>query len=144
MFIRKKINKSGIISIQIIDKSTGRYKVLKTIGSSSDNKIINQLVNQGKQEINILQKQCSLNFELENEKLLVDTFFNGINKFELLGPELILGRLFDQIGYNAIKEELFRYLVITRLVYPVSKLKTIDYLFKYKGICLTLTRYIAT
>src|SRR5690606_17928788 len=28
----------------------------------------------------------------------------------------------------------FRHLVITRLVYPVSKLKTVDYLFKYKGI----------
>jgi len=32
MFVRKKRNKSGVISIQIIDKSTGKYKLLKTIG----------------------------------------------------------------------------------------------------------------
>ena len=48
--------------------------------------------------------------------------------------------MFGQVGYNAIKDELFKYLVITRLVYPVSKLKTIDYLFKYKGICLDIDK----
>ena len=36
MFVRKKKNPSGIVSIQIIDKSQGKYKVIKTIGSSSD------------------------------------------------------------------------------------------------------------
>ena len=36
MFIRQKKNKSGVISIQVIDKSNGKYKLLKTIGSSSD------------------------------------------------------------------------------------------------------------
>jgi transposase len=49
---------------------------------------------------------------------------------------MVLGKLFDQIGFNAIKDELFRHLVIARLIYPVSKLKTIDYLQKYKGITL--------
>ncbi len=44
MFVRKKKNKSGIVSIQIIDKSTGRYRVRKTIGSSSDQQEIGQLV----------------------------------------------------------------------------------------------------
>jgi len=38
MFVRKKQNKSGVISVQIIDKSSGKYKVVKTIGSSSDEK----------------------------------------------------------------------------------------------------------
>jgi hypothetical protein len=44
MFIRQKKNKSGVISIQVIDKSNGKYKLLKTIGSSSDQLKINQLV----------------------------------------------------------------------------------------------------
>jgi len=56
----------------------------------------------------------------------------------LIGPELVLGKLFDEIGFNAITEGLFRHLVITRLVYPVSKLKTTDYLFKYKGVIVTV------
>ena len=36
MFIRKKKNKSGLISVQVIDKSSGKYKMLKTVGSSAD------------------------------------------------------------------------------------------------------------
>ncbi|MEK7718454.1 MAG: hypothetical protein AAB347_02405 [Bacteroidota bacterium] len=36
MFIRQKNNKSGTVSIQIIDKSRGRYKTVKTIGTSMD------------------------------------------------------------------------------------------------------------
>ncbi|MDR2469356.1 MAG: DUF3872 domain-containing protein [Tannerella sp.] len=36
MFLRKKINPSGVVSVQIIDKSKSRYRVLKTIGSSFD------------------------------------------------------------------------------------------------------------
>lgn len=36
MFVRQKKNKSGVISIQVIDKSSGKYKLHKTIGSSND------------------------------------------------------------------------------------------------------------
>jgi hypothetical protein len=36
MFARKKPNPSGVVSIKIIDKSSGNYKVIKTIGSSAD------------------------------------------------------------------------------------------------------------
>ncbi|MEK6952911.1 MAG: IS1634 family transposase, partial [Nanoarchaeota archaeon] len=140
MYVRQKKNISGIISVQIIDKSTGKYKVIKTIGSSADDKIVEQFYSQAKQEIAALQNQPIFNFEIENEKLFVDTFFNGINEFKLLGPEILLGKLFDQIGFNAIQDELFRDLVITRLVYPVSKLKTVDYLFKYRGIHVPINK----
>lgn len=67
---------------------------------------------------------------------MVNLFFNGIRKLSLVGPELLLGKLFDEIGFNSIKDELFRHLVLTRLCYPVSKLKTTDYLFKYKGVSI--------
>jgi hypothetical protein len=33
MFVREKKNKSGTVSVQIIDKSTGSYHVAKTVGS---------------------------------------------------------------------------------------------------------------
>src|SRR5690554_3172543 len=36
MFVRKKKNPSGVISVQVIDKSSGKYVVRKTVGSSSD------------------------------------------------------------------------------------------------------------
>lgn len=134
MFVRKKPNKSGIISIQIIDKSSGHYRLIKTVGSSADPAVIDSLFFQARQLIAVLKGQGVLNFEIANEQMLMDLFFNGINEIQLAGPELVLGKLFDEIGFNKISEDLFRHLVIARLAYPVSKLKTTDYLFKYKGV----------
>ena len=36
--------------------------------------------------------------------------------------------------FNEIKNTLFRHITIARLAYPASKLKTVDYLYRYLGI----------
>ena len=51
MFVRKKKNPSGVVSIQIIDKSRGTYKVYKRIGSSSDTIEVEALFQAGKKWI---------------------------------------------------------------------------------------------
>ena len=134
MFVRRKPNPSGVISVQIIDKSTGSYEVFRTVGSSADLAQIDLLVKKAKLEILQHSKQIPLPFNQQAELEFADTFINHIDSLELAGPELLLGKIFDEIGFNAVEDDLFRHLVITRLVYPVSKLKTVDYLFKYKGI----------
>jgi transposase len=136
MFVRKKANKSGVIGIQIIEKRLGKSTLLKTVGSSSDLNQVAALFEKGQQLIQEIKGQTSLYFDKNNEEQLVDLFFNGIRELSLVGPELLLGKLFDEIGFNAIKDQLFRHLVLTRLCYPVSKLKTVDYLFKYKGLSI--------
>ncbi len=40
MFLRKKKNKSGSTSVQIISKERGKYKVVKTIGNSDNERIL--------------------------------------------------------------------------------------------------------
>ena len=47
MFVRKKKNRSGVISVQVIDKSSGSYKLVKTIGSSADPKTVEKLYLEG-------------------------------------------------------------------------------------------------
>ena len=136
MHLQKKKNKSGSISIQIRQREAAGSKLVKTIGCSFDPGVIEQLIVKGKQEIARLIGQRPINFDALKEQELVDVFFNRIEAVSLVGPELLLGKLFDEIGFNALTEDLFRHLVITRLVYPVSKLKTTDYLFKYKGITI--------
>lgn len=140
MFIRQKNNQSGTVSIQIIDKSRGSYKVIKTIGSSSDPIELDRLYALAKTELLHLVPQLDINFNIDKEQELVDLFYKSIDKIRLVGPELVLGKLFDEVGFNNIKDELFRHLVITRLCYPVSKLKTTDYLFKYKGVSIEVDR----
>lgn len=126
--------------MQVIRKSSGKYEVVRTIGSSKDPQQIKDLVAEAEHYISSLTKQSAINFEIENERLIVDLFFKGIDNIRLVGPELLLGKLFDEIGFNKIRGSLFRPLVITRLVYPVSELKTADYLFKYSGSIIDVER----
>jgi hypothetical protein len=137
MFIRKKTNKSGSVSIQIIDKSSG-YKVVKTIGSSKDPEKINQL--EAKARNFLVGNQATLFKTVE--ELAVEDFLQDLSNSQIhtIGPELIFGVLFDRIGFGVIPEELFRHIVIARLAYPASKLKTADYLYRYKGINLDVQR----
>jgi hypothetical protein len=51
-----------------------------------------------------------------------------------VGFDHLLGPIFDQIGFNKINDELFKQLVISRIAYPKSKLKTTQYLYRYKQI----------
>lgn len=136
MFFRKKKNKSGVISVQVIDKSSGKYKLLKTIGSSADLIIVDKLIEQARNYIHTYGGQTGLDFILGDDQRYFQSIYDNIQQVQLLGPEIILGKLFAEIGFDAIEDELFKHLVIARLVYPVSKLKTIDYLQKHKGITL--------
>jgi len=45
-----------------------------------------------------------------------------------------LGRIFDEIGFNQIEDDLFKDLVIARVAFPKSKLKTKEYLYRFKQI----------
>ena len=140
VFVRKKKNKSGVVSIQIIDKSSGKYELYRTVGSSSEATEIEQLFKKGKQEVQQLIGQQTILFDRDKDQEFFGIIFNSIEDYQLVGPELLLGKLFDEIGFNQIPDELFRHLVITRLVYLVSKLKTTDYLFKYKGITIDVVK----
>lgn len=135
MFIRKKKNKSGSISIQIIDKSTGRYTVIKTIGYADDDSQKEQeLVLQAHEYISELTRQSHIDFSFSEDTVFLKQLQDGLQRLFVIGPELILGKIFDEVGYNKIPQPLFRHLVLTRLIYPGSKLKTVDYLLRYKGV----------
>jgi transposase len=134
MYLRRKLNASGSTSVQVVQKQNGRVKIVQTIGSSKNALEIAALYELGLSAIKDLQQLSELPFDQRLEQQFVDDFKRGIQQLCLVGPELLLGQIFDDIGFNAIEQDLFRHLVITRLVYPVSKLKTVDYLAKYKGI----------
>lgn len=136
MFVRKKHNKSGAVSVQIIDKKND-YKAVQTVGSSADKNEIESLFLEGKRIVNTNSPEQQWLFACKSkEELAVENFVENLANVQVrtIGPELIFGALFDRIGFGAIGEEMFRHITISRLVYPVSKLKTIDYLRRYRGI----------
>jgi len=136
IFLRKLKNRSGSTSIQIISKSSGKYRVLKTVGCGNTEQEIENLKYLAQQEIERLSNQPKL-FISENDTIVEDVFASLSNaSIKTIGPELVFGSIYDNIGFGAIKEDLFRHLVIARLSFPLSKLKTIDYLYRFQGVML--------
>jgi len=133
MYIRELKNRSGSISIQVISKSAGRYRVVKTIGCGTQRHKIERLKQVARQEIKQLESQPTL-FVFENDELIEEAISSLSNSsISTVGPELIFGRIYDHIGFGQINEALFRHLVISRLAFPLSKLKTTEYLYRYQG-----------
>ena len=130
MFLRKKVNKSGVISVQIIDKSSGKYKVYKTIGSSSDLNEVDSLFLEGRRII--LEAQKAQEFDFTDYRKIYSDVLSSIVSQKNIGIQYVLGKIFNDIGFNQIKDNLFKDLVLYRLVYPKSKLKTTEYLYRYE------------
>lgn len=138
MFVRKLKNRSGSTTVQIISKSLGKYKVVQTIGCSNREQNIQKFIYLAKYEIERLSKQTKL--FISEKDILVEKIFSSLSNASIrtVGPELIFGKIYDSVGFNVIKEDLFRHLVIARLTFPLSKLKTVEYLNRYQGIRLDL------
>jgi len=125
MFVRKKRNKSGSTSIQIIQKLKGKYKVVRTVGSSADTTELDRLYQEAQELIPKLFNQLTL-YEDRITPSNISELSN--DHIRIIGPELIFGRIFDHIGYDKINNELFRDLVISRITHPGSKLQLSIYL----------------
>jgi len=132
MYVRKKGNRSGVISVQVITKIHGKSKLIRTIGSSHDEKVIENLVEKGNQFIASFGGQKTL--DLSDESSMFKSAFRSINSHTEVGTELLLGKIFDDIGFHVVDDPLFRQLVLSRLTYPVSKLRTSDYLDQYHDL----------
>jgi len=132
MFVREKENKSGVVSVQVIAKVNGKSKLVKTIGSSIDPVVVADLVRQGNLFIASFGGQQVLDFS--DEATLLRSVFQNICSHVEVGTEMFLGKIFDGIGFRAVGDDIFRRLVLSRLTYPVSKLKTSDYLEKYHDL----------
>ena len=105
MFVRKKKNRSGTVSVVVADKSSGKFKELKTIGVSSDPDEIARLEVKARQWIE---------------------GYSGQQTFDV-----ILGHIYDRIGFGAIGDSILRHLVIARVCQPQSKVATAAYLKSY-------------
>jgi len=122
MFVRKKKNRSGSVSIQIIEKINRKNKVLRTIGSSSDPQEIEKLYKQALYEMPRLYGATL--FDPPEDTNITDLSNDDIR---VIGPELIFGRIFNYIGFNAIEDQLFKDLCISRITHPGSKLNLSEY-----------------
>ena len=135
MFVRKKPNKSGTVSIQVIEKRNGSSRLMKTIGSSADASEIESLFQQGKLWIKNYKHQYDLFEEStlpdHSEEEMVDFVVSNIENVLINGIQLITEKVFKSIGFDGLEDEILRHLVTARLSQPMSKSGTSAYLKDY-------------
>ena len=98
------------------------------------------------QEISRLAGQSYL--FIDSADLLIDSFVAQLhnNQLQLVGPQLLLSPLYEEMGLDVFKEDSYlKPLIISRLVYPGSKLKTVHYLKRHFDLSVsvyTIYRYL--
>jgi transposase len=131
VYSRKKRNKSGTTSIHIVRKEGSRQVHVKAVGSAQSEEQLALLELLAQEQIAQLKQQSTLDLKFDEDKKHIELLRNSIDSVQIAGVELILGKLFNEIGFNAIAEPLFRHLVLCRICYPGSKLRTVDYLQRH-------------
>ena len=133
MFINKCKNKSGTVSVRVLEKKGTSNILVKSFGCSRDDSEIERMVAEARDFIRI-QNGSYYNLFNPPPQPKIEEFVDGIanSQVSVVGPEAVFGKLFDHVGYGEIGG-LFRPLVLSRLVAPGSKLKTVDYLWRYSG-----------
>ena len=132
MFVRRKLNASGTTSVQIVEKRQGRSVLVQTVGCARADEDVRKLEMRAERVLDELRPQLAIDFGgTPLESALIDVMRSAVVR--AVGPELVLGKIFDSIGFSQLSEELFRDIVLARLVYPTSKLKTVDYLLRHRG-----------
>ncbi|MDR0612007.1 MAG: hypothetical protein LBG45_00685 [Dysgonamonadaceae bacterium] len=90
------------------------------------------------EELRFGKKQLFLSGQDEPVELTVQSLSNS--SIGTVGPEPVFGRIYGFIGFGAIDGELFRHLTVSRPAFPLSKLKTVEYLYRYQGVLLDIDR----
>lgn len=132
MFVRRKVNKSGITSVVVVDKSGGSFRQVKSFGSSSDPAEIERMFKEATEWVLRYGGQQLLDFDAAERTR--DEYRNMLSNVERTlqnAPQMILNRVYDNIGFNAIGDDILRHLAIARVCQPMSKVATADYLKSY-------------
>ena len=90
MFIRKKQNKSGSVSVHIISKARGRYSIVESIGVGKTEQEISNLCLKAKALLKQYQGGLSLFTDAEESQYesILSTISN--NQIQVVGPRIKL------------------------------------------------------
>ena len=133
MFTRRKHNRSGTISVVVVDKSGGRFTEIHRVGVARSEEEAAALEAEGRHWIDTYGGQQMIDFEskAETELRTAEDVLSGIRSARLTAVQTIINKVYDSIGFNEIKDEELRHLVIGRICQPMSKKATVDYLRRH-------------
>ena len=133
MYVRRKHNRSGSISVTVVDKSSGRYAEIHQLGVAKNEEEAAALEAEGRHWISTYGGQLEIDFEdgLVSECRTTEDVLSNIRTARLTASRTIIGKVYDRIGFNRIEDEELRHLVVGRICRPMSKKATVDYLRRH-------------
>jgi hypothetical protein len=114
MFTRRKHNRSGTISVVVVDKSSGGFKEIHRVGIAHSEEEAAALEAEGRHWIATYGGQQLIDFEgkAETELRTTEDVLSGIKSARLTAAQTIISKVYDSIGFNEIKDEELRHLVV--------------------------------
>lgn len=133
MFVRKKKNRSGTVTIVVVDKSHGRFREVHNLGTSSDAHEIDKLEMEARKWIFKNVGQPALDLWPEERLLPESEIISSIKDLRQDGAVKLLKQVYSGIGFDSLRDKVLRDLAIARVCEPRSKLATVDYMRRYWG-----------
>ena len=106
MCVLKKHNRSGSTSVVVVSKASGKYKEIKSFGSSTSEEEIDSLCDKAAAWIRSFGGQQELDFEDRKGKEVEESerFLSYIDNVLINGTKLLLDQIYDSIGFNKFLE----------------------------------------
>lgn len=133
MFVRKKKNRSGTISIVVVSKSQGQFKEVKSFGIAKTESEAEHIYQTALRWLKTYAGQEEIDFDDRKGREFEETerVVNNMDAVLINGTQLLLEGIYDDVGFKRIPDEILRHLVIARVSQPASKLATTEYLKSY-------------
>lgn len=130
MFVRKKKNRSGTISIVVVSKVHSKFTEVKSFGVAHSTEEVDMLYRKALYWIHKHGGQQEFDFENAKGREFDETIrvVDNMDAVLINGTQLLLEGIYNGIGFNKISDEVLRHLVIARVSHPASKLATTSYL----------------
>lgn len=132
MFVRRRKNADGTISFQVMEKVERRNRLIKHLGTARNSLEVNQLVNLSRQFLDsqrIKSGKLSL-FDSRYDKNSWEEFLSKLEFISALDTPTFdfLNYFYKLIGLGSLNDPCFCDLIIARIIWPLSKAKTRDFL----------------
>jgi hypothetical protein len=123
--VRKVKTASGATAVQIVEKRSGVRRVLAHLGSAHDELELAVLMAAARERLLAGQLALDLGVDTGPAPGQVDAVVTGTASQVLWD---VLGTAYQRLGFDALRDEAFRALVLARMVEPTSKAGVADLL----------------
>ncbi len=148
MFLRKLKNAAHTVSFQIVEKVGRTNKVVKHLGTAKTIAEQRDLQEQADEYLKKVRLDKGV-MSLFDSRFATNEVEQILSRFEFLAVHntnlyRFLSHFYDQLGFGQLQDSVFRDLMLARIMSPLSKVKTRDYLENSLGINYSLSSVYRT